>query len=390
MSHSLFDRILNREPLPADEQFVVDSLRSLVAERVAPRAAAHDRDASFPWDNIADINELQLNLAFLPEADGGAGCSYACYLRLVQELSYGCASTAVTWATTYHAIGPVLDHGTEEQKRRFVPPIANGGLAALAITEAGGGSDVAAMQTRFSPDGSEIVVDGEKVFITNGDVADVYLVFGKWDAIADPRAALSALVIERGTPGLEIGRKEDKLGHCASSTVSLRLDGCRVPAENLLGEPGSGREILFSALNKSRPSIAAHALGIAFAAFDDAVAYVNQRHAFGNAVIEFEGVQFALADLATRLALTQSWLFHVAALVEAGEEVATEASIFKLAASDLAMEAATTGLQLFGGYGYTKEVRIERLFRDAKLTQIWEGTNELQRRAIGRAFRSTS
>jgi acyl-CoA dehydrogenase len=177
------------------------------------------------------------------------------------------------------------------------------------------------------------------------------------------------------------------MGHRASSTVSLSFRDCRVPAANVLVEPGAGLRILFSALNKSRPSIAAHALGIARSAFEDATDYVNERQQFGQAVVDFQGVQWMLADLATRLAMTQAWLFHVADLVEDGQEVATEASMFKLAASDLAMDAATTAVQLFGGYGYCKGMRVERLFRDAKLTQIWEGTNQLQRQAIGRAFR---
>jgi acyl-CoA dehydrogenase len=177
------------------------------------------------------------------------------------------------------------------------------------------------------------------------------------------------------------------MGHRASSTVSLSLRECRVPAANVLAEPGAGLRILFSALNKSRPSIAAHALGIAGAAFDDAVDYVNERRQFGQAVVDFQGVQWTLADLATRRALTQSWLFHVAGLVESGEQVAVEASMLKLAASDLAMDCASAAVQLHGGYGYCKGMRVERLFRDAKLTQIWEGTNELQRQTIGRAFR---
>jgi acyl-CoA dehydrogenase len=182
--------------------------------------------------------------------------------------------------------------------------------------------------------------------------------------------------------------KEDKMGHRASSTVALSFRDCVVPAANIIQGPGAGLSLLFAALNKSRPSIAAHALGIARAAFDEAVTYVNDRQQFGQAVVDFQGVQFMLADLATRLALTQSWIFHVAALVESGEEVPTEASMLKLAASDLAMDMATAAVQLFGGYGYCKGMRVERLFRDAKLTQIWEGTNQLQRQVIGRAFRT--
>jgi alkylation response protein AidB-like acyl-CoA dehydrogenase len=388
VTHSVFDRIIRRQPLADEEWAIVEALRSLVARDIAPRAERHDRDGEFPWDNIRDLNALDLNLAFLPEAHGGAELSYRCYLMLVEELSAGCASTGVTWATTFHAVSPIVDFGSEEQKERFLPAIAAGGLGALAITEASGGSDATAMSTSFAPQGDNVVVNGDKLFITSGDVADVYLVFGKWSQIDDPRKSLTALVVEKGTPGLEVVGKEDKMGHRASSTVALSFRDCVVPASNILGAPGGGLGVLFAALNKSRPSIAAHALGIARAAFDDATGYVNEREQFGHTVIDFQGVQFMLADLATRLALTQSWIFHVAGLVESGEEVPTEASMLKLAASDLAMDMATAAVQLFGGYGYCKGMRVERLFRDAKLTQIWEGTNQLQRQVIGRAFRT--
>lgn len=387
MTHRVFERIVQRQPFSDEERDVVRSLRSLVEDRIAPRAEAHDRDADFPWDNVEDLNRLQLNLAFLPDEHGGARLSYRCYLLLVQELSAGCASTGVTWATTFHAVSPIVDFGTDDQKRRLLPVIAAGGLGALAITEASGGSDATAMRTSFTPDGDEVVVEGDKLFITSGDVADLYLVFGKWAGIDDPRASLTAMVVEKGTPGLEVVGSEDKMGHRASSTVALAFRELRVPAANVLVGPGEGRRVLFSALNKSRPSIAAHALGIASAAFEDAVGYVNERRQFGQAVVDFQGVQFMLADLATRLAQTQSWLFWVADLVEGGEEAAIEASMLKLSASDLAMDCASTAVQLFGGYGYCKGMRVERLFRDAKLTQIWEGTNQLQRQAIGRAFR---
>jgi alkylation response protein AidB-like acyl-CoA dehydrogenase len=387
VSHQVFERILKRQPLSDEERDVLSAVRSLVAERIAPRAEAHDREGDFPWDNVEDLNALDLNLAFLPAGYGGAELSYRCYLMLVEELSAGCGSTGVTWATTFHAVSPIVDFGSDDQKCRLLPGVAAGGLGALAITEASGGSDAAAMSTRLRLEGDELVVNGEKMFITNGDVADVYLVFGKWVGVEDPRRSLTAVVVEKGTPGLEVLGKEDKMGHRASSTATIAFRDCRIPADNVLLGPCRGREVLFSALNKSRPSIAAHALGIARAAFDDAIGYVNERHQFGQPVIAFQGVQFMLADLASQLALTQSWLFHVAALIEDGEQVTTEASMLKLAASDLAMQAATAAVQLFGGYGYCKGVRVERLFRDAKLTQIWEGTNELQRQTIGRAFK---
>jgi acyl-CoA dehydrogenase len=390
VSHRLFERIVAHQSLTDEERHVLDTLRSVVAERIAPRAEAYDRSGEFPWDNVEDLNAVQLNLAFLPVEVGGVGLSYRCYVLLVEELSAGCASTGVTWATNFHATSPIVDFGSASQKERLLQPILAGGLGALAITETSGGSDATAMSTRFVPDGDHVIVNGDKIFITNGDVADVYLVFGKWAQIEEPRKSLTALVVERGTDGLEVVGKEDKMGHRASSTVALSFRDCRVPLDNVLVGPGAGRRVLFSALNKSRPSIAAHALGIARAAFEDAVAYANERRQFGQAVVDFQGIQFVLADLAKQIALTQAWLSYVAELVDAGEDVPVEASILKLSASDIAMQTATVAVQLFGGYGYCKGVRVERLFRDAKLTQIWEGTNELQRQAIGRAFSDRS
>jgi acyl-CoA dehydrogenase len=244
------------------------------------------------------------------------------------------------------------------------------------------------MRTRLAPKDDMVIVNGRKCFITNGDVADLYLVFGKWAGIDDPRGALTALVVEKGTAGLSVLRTEEKLGHRASSTAALAFDDCAVPRANLLGAPGDGLALLLASLNTSRPSVAAHALGIARAAFEDAVAYVNARRQGGRALIENQGVQFMLADMAADLALAEAWLWHVGRLVDDGaQDFAVEASILKLRASDLAMRIATDAVQLHGGYGYCKDFRVERLFRDAKVTQIWEGANEVHRQFIGRSFR---
>jgi len=389
----LFNRIDALPPLAAEERQLIDSVKALARDEIAPRATAYDRDAAFPWDNIRAINALGLNAMFVPEAYGGAGMSYAAYLACVREISAACASTGIIWATNFHAAKPLIDFGNEEQKRRLLPHIADGAIGALAITEPDAGSDATRMQTRFTPDGDGIVVNGGKTFITNGDVADFYLLFGKWSEIAasssdkDGRAAISALYLEKDTPGLKVLRREDKLGHRASSTAAIAFEDCRVPRANLLGEPGQGLPLLLAALNKSRPSVAAHALGIARAAFDDAVAYINERRQSGRRIVEFQGIQFLLADLATDLAMCEAWLWHVARLVDAGDsDIAIEASMLKLRASDLAMRIATEAVQLHGGYGYIKDYRVERLLRDAKITQIWEGTNQIHRQLIGRSF----
>ena len=384
---SLFDRLDASVVLPHDEAMLLDSVRTLARERIAPRAEHYDRSGEFPRDNVEAINALGLNSMFVPEDYGGAGLSYAAYLACVRELSKACASTGVIWATNFHAMGPLITFGTEDQKRRLLPKVVAGALASLVITEPGAGSDATGMTTRFEPRGDEIVVSGTKTFITNGAHADLMLVFGKWSEIDDSRKSISALVLERGTPGLAVVREEDKMGLRASSTATLAFDGCRVPRANLLGSPGNGLKILLASLNKSRPSVAAHALGIARAAFEDGVAYINDRRQSGRRIVEFQGIQFMLADMATELAQCEAWLWHVARLVDGGAtDFGVEASMLKLRASDIAMRIATDAVQLHGGYGYCKDYRVERLMRDAKITQIWEGTNQIHRQLIGRSF----
>ena len=384
---TVFERLDASLALNEDERMLLDSVRSLAREELAPRAEGYDRSGEFPWDNVNAINTLGLNAMFVPEAYGGAQLSYACYLACVREIAKACASTGIIWATNFHAVKPLIDFGTEEQKKRLLPRIAKGGLAALAITEPSAGSDATGMKTRFTPKGDDIVIDGGKTFITNGDVADLYLLFGKWSEIDDDKGAISVLVLEKDSPGLSVVRTEDKMGHRASSTATIAFDACRVPRSNLLGAPGDGLKLLLASLNKSRPSVAAHALGIARAAFEDAVAYINERRQSGRRIVEFQGIQFLLADLAAELAQCEAWLWHVARLVDGGEsEIGIEASILKMRASDLAMRIATEAVQLHGGYGYCKDYRVERLMRDAKITQIWEGTNQVHRQLIGRSF----
>ena len=384
---SVFDRIEAAVDFSAEERMLIESVRALARDQIAPRAADYDRSGEFPRDNIKAINALGLNAMFIPEAYGGAPMSYAAYLECVRELSRACASTGVIWATNFHAMRPLIDFGTEAQKKRLLPVMLKGGLASLTITEPTAGSDATGMKTAFRPDGDHILVDGAKTFITNGAFADLYLVFGKWSEIEDGRKAISALVIEKATPGLKVVREEDKMGLRASSTAALAFDRCRVPRANLLGAPGDGLKILLASLNRSRPSVAAHALGIARAAFEDAVAYINERRQSGSRIIDFQGIQFLLADMATDLAQCETWLWHVARLVDSGAtDFGVEASMLKLKASDLAMRIATEAVQLHGGYGYCKDYRVERLMRDAKITQIWEGTNQIHRQYIGRSF----
>ena len=384
---NVFNRLDASLKLPPDEAMLVESVRKLAVEVVAPSAEQSDRSGEFPHANVKAINALGLNAMFIPEAYGGAQMSYAAYLECVRELSKACASTGIVWATNFHAIKPLIDFGTDAQKKRLLPVMANGGIASLTITEPTAGSDATGMKTEFRPDGDSIVVNGTKTFITNGGHADLYMLFGKWSEIADSKGAISVLVLEKGTPGLKVGREEDKMGLRASSTAALAFDNCRVPRANLLGNPGDGLKIMLASLNKSRPSVAAHALGIARAAFEDAIGYINERRQSGRKIVEFQGIQFMLADMATDLAMCEAWLWHLARMVDAGAtDIGIEASMLKMRASDLAMRIATDAVQLYGGYGYCKDYRVERLMRDAKITQIWEGTNQIHRQLIGRSF----
>jgi acyl-CoA dehydrogenase len=369
------------------ERMLLESVRRLAGEVLAPAAMDYDRKGEFPWANVRALNELGLNAMFIPDSYGGAELSFRAYLACVYEISRACASTGIIWATNFHAMKPLIAYGNEEQKARLLPRIADGGLASLAITEPDAGSDATSMKTRFRPEGDHIVVDGGKCFITNGDVADLYLLFGKWSEIENAKESISVLILEKDTPGLKVLGIEDKMGHRASSTATLAFEGCRVPRENLLQNPGDGLAILFGSLNRSRPSVAAHSLGIARAAFDLAVDYANQRRQSGRRVIDNQGIQFMLADMATELTLITRWLWHVADLVEAGaDDFGIESSMLKMKASDLAMQVTEHAVQIHGGYGYCRDYPVERLMRDAKITQIWEGTNQIHRQLIGRSF----
>lgn len=383
----IFETLERERRWSEEERLLLDQVERLATEVIAPHAAEVDEAGLFPWGNIEAINNLGLNAVFIPEAFGGAPMSFRLYLAVVRRIAEACASTGIIYATNFHAMKPLVEFGSEEQKARLLPAIAEGGLAALAITEESAGSDATGMKTSFRPDGDHLVVDGAKLFITNGDVADRILLFGKYHGIDEPRKAISVVVVEKGTPGLEVLRLEKKMGHRGSSTAALRFDGCRVPRANLLARPGDGLRILLASLNRSRPSIAAHALGIATAAFKDMITYVNERRQSGRRIIDFQANQFMIADLATELATAELWLDHLAERIDGGaEDFGLEASIAKMRASDVANRIVTEAVQMHGGYGYCNDFRVERLMRDAKITQIWEGTNQVHRQLIGRSF----
>jgi acyl-CoA dehydrogenase len=385
----LLEKVSQARHWNEDERQILDQVQRMVDDVVAPNAEHVDATSKFPWKNVEAINALGLNTIFIPERFGGMLMSYKLYLEIVSIISEACASTGIIYATNYHGMKPLIDFGNDEQRARLLPRIAEGGLGALAITEPTAGSDATGMKTTFTPAGDDIVIKGSKVFITSGDVADLYLLFGKWSEIADPKGAISVLILEKGAEGFSVISKERKMGHNGSSTCALSFDNVRMPRANLIGTPGDGLRILLASLNKSRPSIAAHARGIARAAFKDMVSYGNERRQGGRKVLDFQGNQFTLADLASELLMLERWIDYVAELVDGGEtDFGMEASIAKLRASDLAMKMATECVQFHGGYGYCRDYRAERLMRDAKITQIWEGTNQVHRQLIGRSFRN--
>lgn len=385
----LFDQIDRSRNWNDEERMVLDAVQRMVDTVIAPNAAKYDETGEFPWENVEAINELGLNGIFLPAEYGGSPMSFRLYLEVVTLISEACASTGIIYATNCHGMKPLIDAGNEEQRARLLPRIAEGGLGALAITEPSAGSDATGMKTRFTPDGDDIIVNGSKVFISNGDVADLTLLFGKWSEIDDPKKSITAIIVEKGTPGFNVVGKEKKMGHRASSTCALSFENMRVPRANLLGNPGDGLSILLASLNKSRPSVAAHARGITRAAFKDMIAYTNERKQSGKKIVEFQANQFTIADLAAELAMVERWIDYVAELVDNGvTDFGLEASVAKLRSTDLAMRMTTECVQFFGGYGYCSDYRAERLMRDAKITQIWEGTNQVHRQLIGRSFRT--
>jgi alkylation response protein AidB-like acyl-CoA dehydrogenase len=371
-----------------EETMILDVVRRLVRERVEPRAAEIDATAEFPWDikELFAENDL-LGIPF-PSEYGGLGGSFLTYVKVVEEVAKACASSSLIIAVQELGALPILIGGSAEQKRRWIPDLAAGTtIAAYALTEPGSGSDAAgSMRTTARRDGDSYVLDGSKIWITNGSVADVVTVFAVNDATKGPNG-ISAFVVEKGTPGFGIGKLEKKMGIRGSPTVSLTFDNCRVPVANRLGEEGEGFKIAMKVLDKSRPGIAAQALGIAQGALDYATEYTKQRVAFGKPISQQQGLQFMLADMRTEVEAARLLLYESARKCDDGApDVTLWAAMAKLKCGDVAMSVTTDAVQLLGGYGYSAEYPVERMMRDAKITQIYEGTQQIQRIVIARSM----
>ncbi len=369
-----------------DEQVAFrDMIRQIVAERVAPRAAEIDRDAEYPWDLRKLLAEQDVLALPFDEEHGGTGTGALTLNLAVEEIARACASTALILMIQELGTLPIKRFGSEELKARFLPRCASGEWSpAFALTEPEAGSDPASMKTRAVRDGDEWVITGAKNWTTNVSVADFFIVF----AVTDPEARrLSAFVVERARPGVSIGKLEHKLGIKGSPTGSPVFDDVRVPAGNLIGTEGKGLSIALGTLDHSRLGVAAQAVGIAQGATDHAVAYARERRQFGQPIGAFQGIQFKLADMETRTAAARELLYKACAKVDRHEpDMGKYSAMAKLFASDTAMEVTVEAVQVFGGYGYVSDYPVERYMRDAKITQIYEGTNEIQRLVIARTL----
>jgi alkylation response protein AidB-like acyl-CoA dehydrogenase len=364
--------------------------REIAKKEIAPVAAHYDRTGEFPWPVVKIMAETDLFRVFVDNAyDGMAGDTPIFNMVFVtEELSRACGGIALSFAGSALGAMPIILSGSEDQKRRFLPDIAAGRrLAAFALTEPQAGSDAGAISTTARRDGDFYILNGTKQWITNGGEAEIYSVFVLTNPEKGPRGA-SCIVVEKGTPGFEFGKKEDKLGIRASATRELSFQNCRVPAENRLGREGTGFITALKVFDASRPGVAAQAVGIAQGALDLAIEYSCSRRQFGSPVSSFQGLRFTLADMATRVEAARALTYAVARHIDAGPAARPTmySAMAKCFASDAAVQVTTDAVQIFGGYGYMRDYPIEKYMRDAKITQIYEGTNQIQRDEISKAL----
>ncbi|MBF7083748.1 acyl-CoA dehydrogenase [Desulfallas sp. Bu1-1] len=369
-----------------EEQLMMrDMVRKLAQNEIAPRAAEIDRERRFPRENIKKMAELGLMGVPIPEEYGGAGCDFLSYIITIEEISRACASTGVILAV-HSSLGTlsILYFGTEEQKQKYVPKLAAGEyLGAFALTEPNAGSDPSNLSTTARLEGDYYIVNGNKIFITSGGEADVYVTFVRTGQEKGHKG-ITCLLVDRDTPGFSIGKTEDKMGLHGDVTTELIFDNARVPRENLLGAENEGFKVAMALLDGGRIGIGAQGLGIAQAAFDVAKEYAKQRVQFGKPIADFQAIQFMLADMATRIDCARMLVYRAARMRDMGLPYSKEASMAKMYATDTAMEVTTNAVQILGGYGYCREYPVERYMRDAKITQIYEGTNQIQRMVIAK------
>jgi alkylation response protein AidB-like acyl-CoA dehydrogenase len=374
--------------LSAEQREFRTVLRQFAEERIAPRAAEIDLTGEYSWDNFKDLLSMDLPGLGIPEAYGGAGADNVTQAIMVEELARVCGTTSLVMVINGLSTKPIINWGSDELKAKYLPRVASGEIqGSYCLSEADAGSDVASMKTRAVRDGDSYILNGSKYWITNAGISDLYVVFAKTDPTAGARG-VSCFVVEKDH-GLEIGKLEKKMGMHGSPTGEVILNDVRVPAANLIGAEGEGFKIAMHTLDRSRPSIAAQAVGLAQGAIDYAKGYMKERQAFGHPIAEFQGLQFMLADMAMKTEAARGLTYRACAIIDEGDpdgELSAAGAMAKCFAGDTAMQVTTDGVQLLGGYGYTTGFPMERFMRDAKITQIYEGTNQIQRVVIARSL----
>jgi len=372
-----------------EEQIMIrDSARQIAEKKVVPVREHLDEKEEFPWAIMKDCADAGLFGLWVPEEYGGfPGSGVLSMCIAVEELSRACLGTAVSYAASALGSFPIVLNGSEEQKKRYLPDIASGAkLAAFGLTEANAGSDAGGVRTTATRKGDRYILNGTKQWITNGGEAETYTVIALTDKTKGPRGA-SAFIVEKGTPGFSFGKKEKKMGIRCSATRELVFTDCEVPAENLIGREGHGFLVAMKTLDQSRPGIAAQGVGVAQGALDAAASYARQRHQFGKPIISFQAVQHLLADMAIQTEAARSLTYAVARYIDSGaKEISKDSAIVKTFASDVGMKVTTDAVQVLGGYGYMREYPVEKMMRDAKILQIYEGANQIQRNVIGQAL----
>ncbi|MFH1310069.1 MAG: acyl-CoA dehydrogenase family protein [Candidatus Omnitrophota bacterium] len=373
--------------LTEEQQMIRDLCRQIAEEKIKPVAAEYDERGEFPWDIVKIFAEADICGVYIPEEYGGMGGGVLEMAIAAEELSWGCGGISLAFAATGLGTYPILLYGNDAQKSKYLPDIAAGKkLAAFAITEAEAGSDAGGIKTTAQKNGDHYILNGTKQWITNGGEAEIYTVIAMTDRSKGPRGA-SAFIVDKNTPGVSFGKKENKLGIRASATREVIFTDCKIPKENLLGREGLGFIVAMKTFDHSRPGVAAQALGIAQRALDEAVKYSHERRQFNSAISSFQGIQFMLADMAMQVEASRALIYSAARMIDSGaKNVAKVSAMCKTFASDAAMKVTTDAVQIFGGYGYMKEYPVEKLMRDAKITQIYEGTNQIQRGVIASAL----
>jgi len=366
-----------------EEQIMIrDLCRQIGEEKIKPVREHYDETGEFPWDIVSVFAEADLFGISIEEKFGGMGGGCMDQTIAIEELSKYCAGIALALFGTGLGVTPIMLFGSDEQKKAYLPRVCKGTVCAFGLTEANAGSDAGGIQTTATPDGDSYILNGTKQWITNGGEADIYSVIALTDKKKGPRGA-SAFIVDKGTPGFTFGKKENKMGIRGSMTRELVFQDCRIPKSSILGKEGMGFIVAMKTLDSSRPGVAAQALGIAQGAFDEALRYSRQRRQFGKAISSFQAIQFMLADMATQIEAARALTYRCAQFMDSGaKDVSKWSAMAKVYASDVAMRVTTDAVQILGGYGYMKEYPVEKMMRDAKITQIYEGTNQIQREVI--------